>query len=256
MTPGVLRTERPRGPVTMRIMSEHLVDAGCVRSALARVQACAPDGAEGVDATGTIAVRLDADGLPARIVVVGHWPPRTARVELAAAVGAAYAAATAERMRRWSAAMAGSLPTRPADPPLPPVLPPARPRAIAELVGDMLDALGRAGVPSTPSARGVAADGRLVVSLSSATGLSCAADPRWASLQSPASLQFALDQALQAARADLTRPPGRLPGSTSSSPTASALCRARRNRPGIRRAARGSKSSRTTPGAVGEAGSA
>jgi hypothetical protein len=82
--------------------------AGAVHDKFGDVNARAPSRAEGTDRTGAVRVVLDADGLPAEIMVAPGWRDVLAESEFERAVRDAFAHATGARMATWSQAIVTS----------------------------------------------------------------------------------------------------------------------------------------------------
>lgn len=191
-------------------------------SLLARAQEHAPPEATGADRTGAVRVALGPDGLPEHVRVEAGWQQRLDPTGFGAAVGEAFTNATANRIEAWTAALRDEgwmsdlerlrtgADTPDADVPAasPHPATAGRPRPLDVVTEDVLAAFEALDAhtsrpPAPPEGSGVAADGRLTVSLSRAGGVSCTADPQWLSQADRTTLIAALDEALAAARADL-----------------------------------------------------
>lgn len=195
-------------------------------------RAARPERVEATDATGTIRVTLGPDALPVSMSVGADWRRAVGSERFAAAVVEACQAAAGARMAAWTAAL-GERGTPAAvarlreeidrDEPAPePELVldslvqahlSTRPRPVDEVVRDisrltrdMPDAAGEA-----RPASGSGAFGNVVVTLSPAGEVSCAADPGWVSRQEADDLGEALNAALASARAALGRRPPAAP---------------------------------------------
>ena len=179
--------------------------AAHLRQALEHLQAAAPARVEGCDASGRVRVVLGPDGLPVEIraLAVGKAAPGG----FGAAVEEAAAAASSQRLRTWPG---GPAPNGPAPPPDLPPAPSGSVRPVEEIAEDVIAALHEAvatgsAPPAVHQGIGSAASGRLVLLLSSDTGVRCSADPAWVAGQDAAGLDAALAAALRDARAVLAR---------------------------------------------------
>jgi hypothetical protein len=215
------------------LLQEH---ASRLQQVIAEAQSSAPAHADGSDSRGAVHVRLGPDGLPRSFRVKGDWNRRVPADAFAAAVFEACMTAARERTAAWAARLeregwqsrvdqlrdeldqtpAGAADTGAAHMPVSGRVPAAfagmpredEPRSLHVLAEDALsafDAVERqaASPPGPPQGSGDAADGRLVLTLSASSLVSCRADPEWVTGQTATGLTRALGQALAAARASL-----------------------------------------------------
>jgi hypothetical protein len=205
--------------------------ASRLQQVIADAQSSAPGRAGGTDSHGAVHVRLGPDGLPRSFRVTSDWKRRVSADAFAAAVFEACMTAARERMEAWAARLEqegwqsrvdrlrdelGQTPADEASTPVSGHVPAAfagkprkdGPRALHVLAEDALSAFDAAqrratAEPGPPQGSGHAADGRLVLTLSGSSLVSCQADPGWVSGQTAAGLTRALGEALTAARASL-----------------------------------------------------
>jgi hypothetical protein len=195
--------------------------AAGLQDLLAQAQAQAPQQAEGTDRSGAVHVVLGPDGFPETIRVDSGWERRLSPEAFGGAVGEAFSAAIGDRLAAWTTTLrqqdwqAGvdrlraGVEHAPVAPTVRRDARPVRPRPLDAVTEDLIrafDTVDELAAPPAPVAgTGSAASDRLSITLAASGALSCTADPRWVSRQSPAALMSALSDALQAARADLAQ---------------------------------------------------
>jgi hypothetical protein len=210
--------------------------ASRLQQVIADAQSSAPGRAEGTDSRRAVHVRLGPDGLPRSVRVASDWKRRVTADAFAAAVFEACMTAGRARMDAWAARLEqegwqsrvdrlrddldqtadNQTPAGAAGAPVSGQVPAAfagkpgkdgpRPlHVLAENALSAFDAAGRraASVPGPPQGCGQAAGGKLVLTLSASSLVSCQADPGWVSGQTASGLTRALGEALAAARASL-----------------------------------------------------
>jgi hypothetical protein len=190
---------------------------------------------EASDRSYAVLVVLAPDGTVESIRADEDWKRKVRPEGLGAAIMQAYSSAAAQRVRAWTAALAGSdwqekadrLRERIEDQPGEPEpqlqyprdlsqVPRRDPAVITAEVGAVLDSLGDLdGTPVEVTGTGTAGFGKLAVTLSPSGLVSCAVDPMWAGQQTGAELTDAFGLALAAARDALAEavahgPAGRL----------------------------------------------
>jgi hypothetical protein len=222
-----------RGP--RERMAEHLRQAAAEASVADGDEP--PARAGGTDLTGTIAVRLGADGLPESVSIgSGLWralSPESFGAAVADAGDAALARrlaaalATPRRAGRSDRADGGATGAEPRPDPLatggqPPWhlgldgagagSPPAG-RPLLDVVSELLETANAvlARQEQSPAwaatGTGFAGAGKLRLSLSADGSMECTADPDWVSRQDPDELEDALNRALASARAEVASVP-------------------------------------------------
>ncbi|MGW5647441.1 hypothetical protein ACWEV3_37045 [Saccharopolyspora sp. NPDC003752] len=177
------------------------------RSSLTNAARAASRDVEGVDRTGAVRVRLDADGIPVAIRVRPRWFEKLAADEFAGAVAEAADAALTRRMASWGDFLAEERrapdeldrPGTPAE-----LRPEGAPRDLDVLIEHMLTSLDEARRPrAVVRGIGTAAAGKLTLTVAETGKSSCAADPEWIGPLGGARLTHALSDALIQARTNL-----------------------------------------------------
>ncbi|BCB76259.1 hypothetical protein GCM10022251_25370 [Phytohabitans flavus] len=163
------------------------------------------DPVEATDASGTVRVTVDADGLPESIAVEPGWLRAIGSEGLAAAVTEAAAVAVRQGMTVLADAVAAQRPPpfEPLDEPgLPEV--PATSRSLSTVIRDLHRTMDEAPIAFRPEPQvGAAGYGALTITVTAEGRLSCVADPYWVSEQDTDELVSALNTALASARAGL-----------------------------------------------------
>lgn len=199
--------------------------ASGLQGLMAQAQSAAPEQAEGTDASGAVRVVLGPDGLPESVRVEAGWQRRVEPAAFGNAVVEACQAAMGARMAAWTARLEDErwqskvdqlqlgVDERPAEAggEIPAVLRhpmEVQPRAIDEITEDLISAFDSVGqFTASPSSAVTSSNssGNLVITLSKAGLVSCAAEPRWVSQQTATRLMNALSEALAAARVELAK---------------------------------------------------
>jgi len=193
--------------------------AAGLQGLIAAAEDRAPDTAEGADASGTVHVRIGADGLPSSFRVDADFDSKLEPEEFGDAVVRAYQAALGARLAEWSrtlreegweerfADVTGATPAdeRQAPPAFRPPPGPARQRGLGELTEDMIKAFDNVDrlAARPPAVHATGESGRLVLTLSPQGLVSCVADAGWVSDQTAARLMNALGEALAEAKTEL-----------------------------------------------------
>ncbi|MEV0697085.1 hypothetical protein AB0I53_04075 [Saccharopolyspora sp. NPDC050389] len=177
------------------------------RSSLTNAARAASRDVEGLDRTGAVRVRLDADGIPVAIRIRPRWSEKLAAVEFAGAVAEAADAALNRRMAGWGNFLAEEgREVSDENPPGAPAesCPEADPRDLDVLIEHMLVSLDEARRPhAVVRGVGTAATGKLALTVLETGQLSCVADPEWIGPLGGARLTHALSDALIRARTNL-----------------------------------------------------
>ncbi|WP_327349604.1 MULTISPECIES: hypothetical protein [unclassified Streptomyces] len=190
-----------------------------------------PQGVEGTDAQGAVAIRLASDGLPEFIKAASDWQRRQPPEAIGAVVSEAYGAAMSAQMEGLSRAFADAdwrakadqvddsfaasgpsvaAETSSATTGLPePDLRYVVPRSLDEVTEDALSAFSTveqlaAAVPEPVRATGRSTAHRVVLTVTKGALLSCEVDPQWAARQTSIGLNQAFDEALADARDKLS----------------------------------------------------
>jgi hypothetical protein len=184
-----------------------------------------PQRIDGQDATGMVRATVAADGLPVSFQVDYDWKRHLRPAAFGDAVAQAVGDASNRRLAAWAHAFNDAdLPSQAArvrdrvdsEPAQPPPVPPpvAKPpearqaRDPSALIRDFLDVtsdLDAYASAVTAEGRGVAAYGKLAVTLSASGAMSCTVDPSWAADKTGEELGEALQGVLATAREDLQR---------------------------------------------------
>jgi hypothetical protein len=194
--------------------------AGAIHDVFVDANAKSPSRAEGTDQTGTVRVVVDAEGLPAEIVVARDWHDVLAGSEFGRAVRDAFTDATRSRMAIWSQAIAtsgwrdrvedlrdgaGRLPSDAAG--TSGVVAPsvaAWRRPFEDVLGDVLRDDDPVATAPAPTGTGWDESGQLVLTVAPSGLVSCVASAHWLSYQNAEALTTALAQAVGSARAELS----------------------------------------------------
>ncbi|MEV0051388.1 hypothetical protein AB0H34_12925 [Saccharopolyspora shandongensis] len=162
---------------------------------------------EGADRTGAVRVRLDADGMPVAIRVRPRWSEKLAADGFAGAVTDAADAALARRLTGWGDSLARGNRDAGDEDPLGARAesgPVAQPRDLDVLIEHMLMSLDESRRPrAVERGIGIAAAGKLTLTVLATGRLSCVTDPEWVGGLGGARLTHALSDALFRARANL-----------------------------------------------------
>ncbi|MEZ0091277.1 hypothetical protein [Streptacidiphilus sp. EB129] len=198
--------------------------ASALQKLIAEAQSSAPSEAVGSDRSGSVLVRLGADGLPRTVRVEQGWRRNIPAAQLGDAVLDAAHMAMVERSRSWTANFPGgdwrgrldALQEEYAATPVPAEAEhttpldatPVASRAIGEVMEDVLALLDSGDSPSQSGTRvlewrGTAAAGKVRVTVSRQALIRCDVDPRWAERQTDSQLSSALESAFTTARAAL-----------------------------------------------------
>lgn len=202
-----------------------------LQSMMTDLQNQMPQGAEGTDAQGAVAVRLASDGLPEFIKAASDWQRRQPPEAIGAVVSEAYGAAMSMQMEGLSRAFAdadwramadqmdgsfaASVPSGGAAEFSATTGLPERdlryvvPRSLDEVTEDALAAFSAveqlaASVPEPVRATGRSTAHRVVLAVTKGALLSCEVDPQWAVRQTSIGLNQAFDEALADAREKLS----------------------------------------------------